>query len=362
MTIRQFFKKIDWPLFLPAVFLSILGLVSIYSSSLNTADFLDFKKQIAFFGFSLILAIVVNFLDLRSLKVNSRLVFTLYLFSLISLAGLLVFAFQTRGIKGWYKIGGISFDPVPIAAIILIIVLAKYFSQRHVGLKRFRPIISSSLYLAIPVFLIILQPDLGSALTLLALWLGVVIFSGIRLRHFFALSAIFLLLFCLAWQFWLADYHKQRIFSFFDLEFEPQGISWSVIQSKIAIGSGGLLGKGLGQGSQTQYGFLSEPKTDFIFSAIAEEFGIVGVFFVLGSLIFLFFQIIRSAFLASNNFSRLFAQGFAFLLLAQSFINIGMCLGLSPVVGVPLPFVSYGGSQLVGFYLGLGILMSLGRS
>jgi len=215
--------------------------------------------------------------------------------------------------------------------------------------------------MSIPALLVLKQPDLGSALTLVAIWLGMIIFSGIRLRHFMAIVLIFLILFGLGWQFWLQDYHKQRIKSFFNPAMDKQGISWNVNQSKIAIGSGGILGKGLAKGSQTQYNFLPEAKTDFIFSAMAEEFGFLGIFLFLSVFMFFFWQIIRAALLAEDNFTRLFAQGFAILILAQSFINIGMCLGLFPVVGVPLPFVSYGGSQLLGFYFGLGILLSLSK-
>ncbi len=238
-------------------------------------------------------------------------------------------------------------------------MLSKYFSTRHVELKRFQPIFSSGLYALLPALLILGQPDLGSAIALIAVWLGIIIFSGIKLRHFLVLTLIFLILFALGWRFWLRDYQKQRILSFLNPQLDKKGISWSVNQSKIAIGSGGWLAKGIGKGSQTQYGFLPEPQTDFIFSSIAEETGFLGVFILLAGLFFLFWRIIKIAVRATNNFTRLFAQGLGFLILSQSFINIGMCLGLFPVVGIPLPFVSYGGSQLLAFYLGLGILMSL---
>jgi rod shape determining protein RodA len=355
----KFFKKIDWPLISPAIFLTLLGLLSIYSSSLGRGEFLSFEKQIIFFVVSFFLAIFLNFFDLRFLKTNSYLVLSLYFLSIFSLLGLLFFGTEMRGVRGWYKVGNFSLDPMPFSAIILIIVLAKYFSSRHITLQKFAPILFSGVYAIIPVGLVLLQPDLGSSLILISVWLGVVIFSGIKLRHFLILILIFLLIFGLSWKFWLKDYQKQRILSFLNPQIDKKGIAWSSNQSKIAIGSGGIFGKGIGKGSQTQYGFLPEPKTDFIFSALAEETGFLGISFLFLAFLFLFWRTVKISFLASDNFTRLFACGFSFLILSQSFINIGMCLGLVPVIGIPLPFVSYGGSQLLAFYFGLGILMSL---
>lgn len=353
------YKKIDWWLILPAFLLTSLGLLSIYGVSLSKGDFFNFKKQIVFFILAIFLVIFLSFLDLRFLKTNSYLVLTLYFLSLLSLGGLFLFGSEIRGVRGWYKLGIFSFDPVPLAAIILIIILSKYFSTRHVEIKKVQPILFSGIFAAIPVGLILLQPDLGSSLSLIAVWFGLVLFSGLKIRHFLILVLLFLLIFWLSWSFWLKDYQKERIVSFLNPNIDPQGVSWNVNQSKIAIGSGGFWGKGIGRGSQTQYGFLPESQTDFIFSAIGEETGFLGISILIFSFLFLFWRMIRVALVSVNNFSRLFAAGFAFLLISQAFINIGMALGLLPIVGLPLPLVSYGGSQLLGFYLGLGILISL---
>lgn len=359
MRILTHFKKIDWWLILPAFLLTCLGLLSIYSSSLGEGDFFNFKKQIAFFGLAIFLVIFLSFFDLRFLKTNSYFVLILYFLSLLSLGGLFLLGSEIRGVKGWYKVGAFSFDPVPVAAIILIIVLSKYFSFRHVEIQRFQPILFSGLYAIIPIGLILLQPDLGSSLSLIAVWFGLVLFSGIKIRHFLILILVFLIIFSISWSFWLKDYQKQRVVSFLNPNIDPQGISWNVNQSKIAIGNGGFWGRGIGQGSQTQYGFLPEPQTDFIFSALGEETGFLGISILIFGFLFLFWRIIKKALTSSNNFSRLFAAGLAFLLISQTFINIGMALGVLPIVGLPLPLVSYGGSQLLAFYLGLGILMSL---
>jgi len=361
MSLKNIIRSANWRLILPAFLLSCFGLLSIFSSSISRGDFFNFKKQLAAVAISLVVAVAVGFVDLRFLKANSYLIFSLYILALSSLAGLLAVASQTRGIQGWYKLGPISIDPEPFVALVLIIVLSKYFSSRHVEINMLRSIAFSGIYVFVPVFLVLFQPDLGSSLSLIVIWLGMILFSGIRARHLILLAVLFGLAFALGWNFYLKDYQKQRIITFLNPTIDTRGAAWSAIQSKIAIGNGGLLGQGIGHGSQTQYGFLSEPKTDFIFSAICEEFGFLGIFILFVIFLALFWQIISVVFHAHSNFTRLFAFGFAFLLIAQICINIGMCLGLFPVVGIPLPFVSYSGSFTLAFYIGLGILMSLER-
>jgi rod shape determining protein RodA len=360
MIFFKFLKNFNWPLILPAIFLTLFGLLSIYSFYSAQGNFLNFEKQLIFFVFSIILVILLNFFDLKFLKNNSYFIFTLYFFSLVALLGLYFLGTEIRGDKGWYKIGDFSFDPVPFAAIFLIAILSKYFAVRHLEIKRLQTVLFSLFYLAIPFFLIFFQPDIGSAFILIFIWLSIVIFSGLEFKHLLILGLVALIIFIIAWQFWLKEYQKERILSFLNPESDPMGISWNVNQSRIAIGSGGFWGKGIAQNFQTQYGFLPESQTDFIFASIAEETGFFGVFILMFFLGFLFWQIMKIALMAEDNFTRLFAVGFAFLLISQSFINIGMCLGLLPVIGIPLPFISCGGSYLVAFYLGLGMLGRLG--
>ncbi|MDD5738758.1 MAG: FtsW/RodA/SpoVE family cell cycle protein [Candidatus Pacebacteria bacterium] len=361
MSFKGIVFSINWRLIAPAFLLSCFGLLSIFSSSLSRGDFLNFEKQLAAVVISLVVAIFIGFMDLRFLKANSYLIFSLYILALISLAGLLFLGGYTRGIQGWYRLGPVSVDPEPFTAIVLIIVLSKYFSSRHVEIQMLKPIIFSGIYALAPIALVLLQPDLGSSLSLIVIWLGMVLFSGIRARHLILIAVLFGMIFAFGWSFYLHDYQKQRIIAFLNPEIDAKGVAWSANQSKIAIGNGGLLGQGIGKGSQTQYGFLSEPKTDFIFSAIGEEFGLLGIFILFVLFLALFWQIVSVVFHAHSNFTGLFAFGFAFLLLAQLCINIGMCLGLFPVVGIPLPFVSYSGSFTLAFYIGLGVLMSLER-
>jgi len=284
----------------------------------------------------------------------------LYFLSLLVLAGLFFFAPEIRNVKSWYKIGSISIDPIEPTKIILIILLAKYFSMRHIELYRIAHIVFSGMYIGLPALLIFFQPDLGSVLVIVMLWLGILIISGIRIRHFLILMFAALLIAILAWSFLLQDYQRVRISSFIKPHLtEPLEIGWSQNQSKIAIGSGGFWGKGIGKGTQTQYGFLPEPQTDFIFASIAEETGFFGVAILLIIFSVLIWRIFRIALSSESNFPRLFASGLALLISSQVFINIGMNLGILPIIGIPLPLVSYGGSGIIMTCIGLGILHSI---
>jgi rod shape determining protein RodA len=353
------FKKLDWVLITVTFLLVGIGLLSIYSSSIGKEDFLNFKKQLIFFSAGLLLMFFLSFFDWRTFRENSYLILILYLFCLGGLAGLFFFAPEIRGVKSWYKLGPLSIDPIEFTKIVLIILLAKYFSMRYVEMYRIAHILLSGLYILIPAALIFLQPDLGSVLILLLFWLGILIVSGIKLRHFLILLFCGLLILIFSWSFLLKDYQKERILSFFTPGVEPLGINWSQNQAKIAIGSGGIFGQGIGAGSQTQHGFLPEPQTDFIFSAIGEEMGLIGIFILLSLFLVLIWRVLKIAMNSQSNFPRLFATGFAILLISQIFIHIGMNLGILPIIGIPLPLVSYGGSSLIAIYIGLGILQNI---
>ena len=223
---------------------------------------------------------------------------------------------------------------------------------------KFRNIVFSGLYVFFPVLLVFIKPDIGGTMVLLLVWLGILLVSGIKTKHFLILSLCFILVAGFSWNFLLKDYQKERITSFL-LPYDYLGASWSQNQTKISIGSGQILGQGLAQGSQVQYGFLPEPHTDFVFSVIAEEWGMVGTLFLFITYGFLVWRVLKIAIKSQFNFPRLFATGFAIILTAQFFINIGMNLSLLPVVGIYLPFISYGGSGLIGNFVSLGILQSI---
>ncbi len=351
-------KNLDWILAGSALLLSVFSLLSLYDYSREGIDF-NFQKQLIFLVIGFILMIVLSFIDWRILKESSFFILSLYFIGIILLLGLFIFAPELRDVKRWYVIGPVSFDPVEFFKIVVVILMAKFFSRRHVEMYKFSHIVLSGIYIIIPSIIIFFQPDMGSAIALLALWIGILILSGIKIKHFLILSLIGILILSLGWVFLLKDYQKQRITSFVTPHMDPQGINWNPEQARIAIGSGGLFGQGLGEGSQTRYGFLPEKQTDFIFSAIAEETGLLGVTVLLSSFLIIVFRILKIAFKAPDNFSRLICSGFIVLIVSQVFINVGMNLGILPIVGIPLPLVSYGGSSLIFTFVGLGIIQNI---
>lgn len=350
-------QKFDWILFSASVLLVIFGLISIYSSA--DKDYSNFYKQLIFFVISILAMLGMSFLDNRILRENSLLLLLIYFICLILLVGVFFFAPEIRGIRSWYRIGPISFDPIEPTKLILILILAKYFSYRHIELYNLKHIFLSSLYIIPPAVLIFFQPEFGSVIILLAIWIGMLLVSGIKIRDFAILSLIFLILAGASWQFFLKDYQKKRVLSFIAPQENVLTEGWSQNQAKISIGAGGIFGQGIGQGSQTQSGFLPEAQTDFIFSALAEETGFLGIAILLSLFGIVFWRIFKIAFSANSNFSRLFASGLAISIFAHTAINIGMNLGLLPVIGLPLPLVSYGGSNLLFTYISFGILQNI---
>lgn len=351
--------RLDWILNGSAMLLTLFGLLSILSYSIGRQDFENFSKQLMFFGVGLLCLFIVSSLDWRLLKNHSFILLFLYGVGVAFLAGLFILAPETRGTQGWYKIGGISIDPIEFMKFVLIVLMAKYFSSRHREMYRVIHIILSGVYFVIPLFLIYRQPNLGSAFVLFVLWIALLLVSGIKLKHFLLLVLAGIAIFAIGWTFVLHDYQKDRLLSFVEPQLDPLGIGWSHLQSKIAIGNGGIFGQGFGNGSQVQNHFLSEPHTDFIFASIGEEFGLFGLSLLFILFIFLLWRIFKIGIQSQSNFPRLFATGFAAVIVAQFVVHIGMNLGLLPIVGLSLPFVSYGGSSLIFNYVMLGFLQSI---
>lgn len=356
----QILKKLDWILIGAIVLLLTIGLLSIASASqARTGGFTVFKKQLIFAIFGLFLTGLFCFIDYRFLRNYPVIVLSLYAFSVLLLVLLLIFGSKVRGTVSWFQFGILSFEPVELAKFSLIILLAKYFSSRHIDFGLFRHIIISGLYVAVPLALILLQPDLGSAVLIIIIWIGIMLVSGIRLRHLLILFLIFSILCGTAWQFFLKDYQRARILTFFEPQRDPFGYGYNVLQSIIAVGSGKFWGKGLGHGSQSQLNFLPEQHTDFIFATIAEEWGFLGVSFILILFGIIFWRLFLAAINATTNFARLFIFGFVVLLLAHISINIGMNIGFLPVTGIPLPLLSYGGSSLISILTAFGIIQNI---
>ena len=340
------------------VLLCAMGLMSIYSTSF-AKDKTFFYKQLGFIiaGFFLMLAFA--FFDYRFFRNLPRLLIALYILSILLLIAVLVLGARVRGAASWFKIGIFSFEPVELVKLIMVLVLAQYFSLRHIELYRIRHIIASGIYTFIPAVLIFFQPDLGSAMVLIFLWLGIMMVAGIKIRHLLILFLLGVILFSVAWFGILKPYQKERFITFINPYLDPLGSSYQRIQSVIAVGAGRLWGRGLGQGSQSQLNFLPEQHTDFIFASIAEEWGFIGVCLVFIFYFLLFWRIIKISLSATNNFARLFCIGSAIIFIFQIFVNIGMNLGILPIAGIPLPFLSYGGSNLLINFVMLGIVQSI---
>jgi len=360
----QVLRKLDWILIGAVFLLIVIGLLSIASASqARTGAFTNFKKQLFFSVIGLILLTIFIFVDYRFLRNYSALVLVLYILSIFLLVLLLASGNKVRGAVSWFQFGSplgeLGLEPVEIMKFVLIVILAKYFSSRHVDFGLIRHIFISGFYALVPVILVLLQPALGSAVLMIVVWVGIMLVSGIRARHLLALFLIFAVIIGLSWGFFLKDYQKARILTFFEPQKDPLGRGYNVLQSIIAIGSGGFWGKGLGHGSQSQLNFLPEQHTDFIWATIAEEWGFFGVIFVLILWGIIFWRLFLTAINANTNFARLFVFGFTLLLLTHIAINIGMNMGFSPVAGIPLPLLSYGGSNLIATLIAFGIVQNI---
>ncbi len=359
MSIIKHIKRIDWLLMLGVFILLGFGFASLYSIATASNDYSFLYKQIIFAVISLLLMFGVSVFDWKVLKNHSVLILFFYLICILSLAGLFIFAVKIRGVVSWYDFKYFSFNPTELTKIVLIVLLAKYFSVRHAHMYNFTHILISGVYVLIPCALIFFQPDFGSILIIIALWVGILLVSGIKLKHLLILLGTGIVVFAISWVFLLKPYQKERITTFLNPEVNTLDEGWNQAQSEIAVGSGGVYGKGIGKGSQVQLGFLPESKTDFIFAAIAEETGFVGVFFLLLGILIVVWRALRIAMKSRDNFSKFFAVGFVIVFFVQSFINIAMNLKAFPIVGIPLPLVSYGGSNLVFTFITIGIIQGL---
>lgn len=352
-----FLKKLDWVLIVSVLLLSIIGLMSIFSTSFyHEKSF--FYKQAIFIVVGFFLMLLFAFIDYRIFRNHPTLLLILYFISVFLLV-VVLFLGKTKGAASWLSFGFFNVEPVEIAKFAMVLIFAQYFSIRHIELYRLKHILISGAYTVLVVGLVFLQPDLGSAMVLIFLWIGVMIIAGIKLRQLLFLFLIGVILFGVAWLGVLKPYQKDRITSFINPYLDPQGSGYHRIQSMIAIGSGQFWGRGLGHGPQSQLNFLPEQHTDFIFASIGEEWGFAGLMIVFILYFLLFFRIIKIAIRAENNFARLFCVGGVIVFVFQVFVNIGMNIGLLPITGIPLSFVSYGGSNLLINFIMLGIIQSI---
>jgi rod shape determining protein RodA len=265
------------------------------------------------------------------------------------------------GARSWFSLGLFSFQPTDPTKLILIALLAKYFSRRHIEIANVRHIIVSGFYAAAPALLVLLQPDLGTAVILGSIWFGMVLVSGIPKRHLGAVIVLGIVAATALWFGGLHDYQRARILAFVNPAADIHGSGYNAYQATIAVGSGGWLGKGIGYGTQSKLRFLPQYETDFIFAAFAEEWGFVGVALVLILYALLLLRLLEIARRSETNFDAFFTIGVLILIAAHVFIHAGINVGLLPVTGTTIPFMSYGGSHLVIEFAALGVVASLAR-
>ncbi|MFH1392572.1 MAG: rod shape-determining protein RodA [bacterium] len=347
----QNFSKQDWVINGIVFLLLCFGLSAIYSASPD-----NFYRQAIFCLIGFVLMFLVSRINYHNLKNYTLL---LYCLAIILLLLVLVFGHKIRGASSWFNLGKFGFQPVELAKLIMIIVLAKYFSQNSHNIYKWRTIITSALYLILPVGLIFLQPDMGSAFVFIVIWLGINLAAGIRLKHLCIIFLILIITASASWYFLLKDYQKNRFIVFLNPALDPLGRGYNIIQSIIAVGSGSFFGNGLGYGSQSRLDFLPEQHTDFIFAAIAEELGFIGAFFIIILFGLLFSRCFRILFKTEDNFGQFLVLGIIIYLFTHVFINIGMNIGLMPITGIPLPMISYGGSNLLITLIAIGLLQSI---
>ncbi len=356
--LRIYLKNFDWLILASVVLLIAFSLVEIYSVALGQEKFslLNFKKQLIFAGVGIILLFLFAFIDSYSLKSFSR---YFYILSVVVLVAVLVFGSTIKGTKGWFNIFGFGLQPVEFVKIVLILFLSNFFSGLATKVKTSRHFLVSAASSGLLIFLVLMQPDFGSSLILAAIWLILIIAAGFPKKYLFIIFVGGLIVFTIAWFFLFKTYQKERIMTFLDPSANSLESGYNISQAMIAVGSGGVIGKGVGFGSQSQLRFLPEAQNDFIFAVIAEELGLLGVLLVLSFYLIFFYRCFSALKRVSGDFGIYFIIGAAGLIFIQMFINIGMNIGIMPVVGLPLPFVSYGGSSLLSLLILVGMIENI---
>lgn len=347
------FKRQDWVLNGALFALLAASLLMLSSISVDL-----FYQQIGWIVFAVIIIFILVYLDWRALIAYRWIIAAIYLSSILLLILTYFFAPPIRNARSWLVLGPAQFQVSEFVKLAMIILFAYFFSRRHIGIGRLATIFRPFLYFAIPAFFVFLQPDMGTVIVLFSIFIGFLIVSGLRLKHILIGFLLLAVAVAFSWTAVLQDYQRERVIGLFQPDYDPLGINYSTIQSKIAIGSGGFLGKGYNQGTQVQLGFLPEAGTDYIFSSFAEEWGILGGLFIIIVFFLIIARIMRIGLLATNNFYRFFCLGAVIMFLSQFTINMGSALGLLPVIGITFPFFSYGGSSILINAMIIGIIQS----
>lgn len=346
-------RNFDWVLVLVAVFIAALGILQIYSATIDTAWRSAWWKQAVFLAAGLLVMWIATRIDYHTLLGQAPMLYvaSLGLLVLTPLVGSLVW-----GSKRWIPVGfGFKFQPSEFVKLVLVLLIARYLAELKSDRLEIRDLWKLGLMAGVPCALVAAQPDLGTALTYGSIVLAGVFFGGIRWQHALMLGVAAVLLLPAGW-FVLKDYQKARLETFLDPMKDPTGKGYQVIQSKIAVGAGGIWGRGVARGSQTQLRFLPVAHTDFIISAFAEEHGFVGILVVFGLYFLLLMQIVQNAQAAPDRAGMFICMGVCSVLLFHLLVNAGMAVGRMPVTGIPLPLMSYGGSSMLSVFMMLGLV------
>jgi rod shape determining protein RodA len=353
---RRLFTHFDWPLLTLVLLISLIGVLNLYSATFGEAQSNLYAKQILWIGIGIVLALIITVFDYRLYNDFAHI---LYGISLVLLMAIFAYSTVNPEVSRWLKLGPLFFQPAELAKITIILSLAKYFdrfSKRDGYLLR--DLIIPFTILLVPALLVAKQPDLGTAISLLLIGFSIILFVKIRWKSLVIMIVGGASILPFMWNF-LRPYQKKRILTFFRPELDPLGAGYHIIQSKIAIGSGGVMGKGFLKGTQCKLHFLPAQHTDFIFSVLAEEWGFVGGLVLLGLYVFLITWGLNISIRSKDRFGTIVAFGVVSLIFWHVIINIGMALGMMPVVGIPLPFMSYGGSAILCMMAGVGLLLNI---
>ena len=357
---KRFFKRLDYPLLFASLAIILYSLIIISSAThINTPSedrFWYVQRQGLFALMNIgIAAVFLNF-DYRGLQQYGK---KMYIFNLVMLLAVMLFGHAALGAQRWIQIGPISIQPSEFSKLIMIICMAAVLESKVGNLKSLRDLIPVAAYIGLPFVLVLKQPDLGTSLVFMAIFFGMVIACGIRWKVLFGIMLTGIAAFPFLWNFVLKDYQKMRLMVFLDPNVDPLGSGYHIIQSKIAIGSGMLFGKGIFQGTQSQLNFLPENHTDFIFAVVGEEFGFIGAVVLLLLYLIVLMRGIYIAREAADMFGRLLAVGITSMLAFHVLVNVGMTTGIMPVTGIPLPLMSYGVSALTTNIFALAILLNI---
>ncbi|HHU93108.1 MAG TPA: rod shape-determining protein RodA [Halanaerobiaceae bacterium] len=366
---RKLIKNVNWYIPIVTLLLIAIGILSICSAGeLNKESATGIrlvKKQLISVVLGIILIAIIQFFDYRIFQYYSTII---YIATVAVLGMILIIGTTAKGRTGWISLGGFNFQPSELAKVTMILVLAEVIDSKREELKYLTGFIKPFLYVLVPTLLIILQNDLGTSLVMITIFIGMLFVGGANVRFMtlifgggFSLVVLLIashLLFDTPLIFF-KKYQLNRLIVFINPGIDPTGIGYNIIQSKIALGSGRLFGKGLFAGTQNQLRFLPEKHTDFIFSVIGEEFGFIGVLIVIILYFILLWQIINVAREAKDNYGRLLATGIAAMFFFHILENIGMTMGLMPITGLPLPFISYGGSSMITSLIAIGLVLNV---